>query len=224
MTLQATLQCAAARTLSLVRRPAALVGVLLTGAAAAMALDEQPGEEAAIKECDKRLCSILLQKNPKGPDLKCSLTKTWARSKIKEADNQKVSWGFGDARCSVEINLDRGRLVAAMTDDDVTFYPGRHTAHCFVEQDGKPEKVTAVVSPKIVFKNGKADKIWIRLKSVDGPASITLTVQTAAQFADNFGLFHRQMIRGVNRYIERHCPKALDVAGTPPAAKDKSGK
>jgi hypothetical protein len=191
-------------------------------APAATALDEQPGEEAAIKECDKRLCAILLEKSPQGPDLKCRLTKTWARSQIKEADSQRLSWGFGDARCTVDINLSRDRLVAVMTGERTTFHVTRHTAHCVVEQDGKLEKVTAVLSPKIEFKNGKADKVWVRLKSVEGPSSITYVVETAAQLADVFGLFHRQMLKGINRYIERHCPATLEVAATPPApAKEK---
>ena len=61
--------------------------------AAARALEEQRGEEAAIKACDQRLCSILVHKNAKGEDPKCTLTKTWAKSKIKEADTHKLSWG-----------------------------------------------------------------------------------------------------------------------------------
>jgi hypothetical protein len=205
-------------------RLGALMAVLI-GAPAAMALDKQKGEEAAIKDCDRRLCTILLEKDAKGADLKCALTKTWDRAKIKEAESQQVSWGFGDARCSVDLNLSGEKLVEAMTAPHVVVRVPHHTANCVVEQDGKPEKVTAVVAPKIEFRNGRADKIWIRLKSVDGPTAITLTVTTAAQLADSLGLFHRQMIRGINRYIERHCPKTLDktldVAATP---KDKASK
>jgi len=194
------------------------LAAVLVGTPSVMALDQQKGEEAAIKDCDKRLCTILLEKNPKGPDLKCMLTKTWDRSKIKEADTPQLSWGFGDARCSVDLNLSRETLVNAMTAEHVTVHVPRHTANCVVEQDGKPEKVTAVLAPKIEFRNGKAAKIWVRLKSADGPAGIVLTLKTAAQLADTLGLFHGQMIKGVNRYVERHCPKALDVAATP---KDK---
>jgi hypothetical protein len=198
----------------------ALLAGVVFGASAATALDEQAGEEAAIKACDKRLCAILLDKNPKGADLKCSLTKTWARSKIKEADSPRLSWGFGDARCSVDLDIPRAKLVAVMTGERSVFRAPRVTANCLVEYDGRPEKVTAVLAPKIEFKDGKADKVWVRLKSVDGPAAITLTVQTAAQLADTFGLFHRQMVRSINRYIERHCPKTLSVATSVPKGKD----
>ena len=202
----------------------AVLAGALAGAPAATALEEGRGEAAAIKACDQRLCSILLQKSPNGEDLRCSVTKTWARSKIKEADNAKLSWGFGDARCSVDLNLSREKMVAAMTGEQVTFRIAPHTANCVVEQGGKLEKVTAVLAPKIVFRNGRADKIWVNLKKVEGPSSITFTVETAAQLADTFGLFHRQMIKSVNRYIERHCPTTQAVAATKPARKDKDGK
>jgi hypothetical protein len=204
-------------------RIAALAGSLLA-VPAAWALDQGAGEEAAITDCDKRLCAILVGKNAKGPDLKCSLTKTWARSSIKQADTQKVTWGFGDARCTIEINLSRADLVAVMTGEHRTFHMPPHTAHCVVEQNGKLEKVTAVVAPKIKFKHGKADQIWINLKSIEGPSSITFTVQSAAQLEDTLGIFHRHMIKTVNKYIERHCPSTLEevTAKAAPSAKSKA--
>jgi hypothetical protein len=173
------------------------------------ALEEQRGEMAAIKACDQRLCAILMQK--------------------KEAESRKVTWGFGDARCSVEINLNRAQVVSALTSEQQKLFVPPHTANCVVEQDGKLEKVTAVVAPKIVFKNGKADKVWVNLSSVEGPVGIKATLQTAAQLADTLGLFHKRMIKAINRHIERHCPttypQLVAASPQPPAAKAKgSGK
>ncbi|NJO33934.1 MAG: hypothetical protein HC869_13135 [Rhodospirillales bacterium] len=169
-----------------------------------------------------------MQKNAKGEDLKCHLTKTWARSTIKEADSQKLRWNFGDAQCTVDINLSRVTLVSALKEERRKFRVPPHTVNCVVEQDGKPEKVKATLAPKIEFMDGKADKIWINLKDVEGPAGIKATLHTAAHLADTFGLFHRRMIKSVNRYIERHCPKAYPqlIASTPqaPAARSKANK
>jgi hypothetical protein len=213
------------------RAVALAIGILGAGAAtgvvggpAALALEEEDGEAAAIEACDRRLCAILVGKSPQGPDLKCALTKTWARSSIKEADTQQLSWGFGDARCSMDIDIPRARLIEALTGERSTLHAGRLTANCVVEQGGSLEKVTAVVAPKIEFRDGKADKVWVRLKSVDGPATVTLTLQTAAQLADTFGLFHRRMLKSINRYINRHCPKLVDVAESPGKAKKKAAK
>ena len=186
---------------------------------AAQALEEQRGEEAAIKACNKRRIVLvarikLMQKNPKGDDLRCSLTKTWARSTIKKADSHKLSWAFGDAQCTANIDLSRARLVAALTEDqERKLRVPPHTVNCVVEQDGKLQKVTATLSPKIYFKDGKAEKIWVNLTNVEGPAGIKATLQTAAQLADTLGLFHRRMVKSVNRYVERHCSRDLPAAG-----------
>lgn len=198
----------------LVASAAVAIGLWL---APARALEEERGEAAAIKACDQRLCAILVQKNPAGEDLRCKLSKTWARSTIKDAESQKLTWGFGDARCTVEINLSRELVVSALTADKRKLFIPPHTANCVVEQDGKLEKVTAVLSPKIAFVNGKADKIWVNLSSVEGPIGIKATLQAAAQLADGLGLFHRQMIKAVNRHIERHCPTTYPqlVAASP---------
>jgi hypothetical protein len=192
----------------------------------AHALEEQRGEAEAIKACDKRLCTMLMQKNAKGDDLRCSLTKTWARSTIKEADSHKLSWAFGDAQCSVDINLSRARLVSALTDDHKKLRVPPHTVNCLVEQNGKLEKVTATLAPKIEFRDGKAEKVWVNLTDVEGPAGIKATMQTAAQLADTLGLFHRRMIKSINRYVERHCPKSFPqlVSTTPPKSGAKPDK
>jgi hypothetical protein len=211
-------------------RPATVTvaGLLLAGALLApppaRALEPQGNEEAVIKACDLRLCSILVNRAPTGDDLKCTLTKTWARSTIKEAETSKLTWGFGDARCSVDVDVSRATLISAVTAEETKFRLPAHTANCVVEQDGKLEKVTAVLSPKITFRNGKAEQVWINLKSVEGPASIQMTVQTAAYLADKLGLFHKRMIKQINRYVGRHCPEALAVAAAtkPPAAKSKA--
>ena len=206
--------------------PLATLSAALMLVPGARALEEQRGEAAAIKACDKRLCTILVQKNAKGDDLRCNLTKTWARSTIKEADSHKLSWAFGDAQCSVDINLSRAVLVSALTEDRRKLRVPPHTVNCVIEQDGKLEKVTATLAPKIEFRDGKAEKVWVNLTNVEGPAGIKATMQTAAQLADTLGLFHRRMIKSINRYVERHCPKTFPqlVSTTPPKQSTKPDK
>lgn len=187
----------------------------------ASALEEQAGEKQAIEACDKRLCTIVQRKEAAGDDLKCALTKTWARSTLKEADQRNVQWTFGDARCSVQLNISRGKIVEALTGAKVKFWVPAHTANCIVEQDGKVQTLTATVAPKIVFENGRATKVWINLLKVEGPSGIKATLQTAAQLNDSIGLFHRAMLKSVNGYINKHCPKyhPLTQAAAPSPAK-----
>jgi len=187
---------------------AALIAAALPAQRAA-ALDEGPGEAKAIAACDERLCRMLLQRSPTGEDLKCRLSKTWARTTIKEADQQQLSWGFGDARCSVDINIARAAVIAAISSGGkpAKLWVPAHTANCVVEHNGRLEPVTATLAPKIVFKDGKAEKVWVNLVRVDGPESIKATLTAAAQLSDNVGLFHHALVKAINRYIYRHCPK-----------------
>jgi hypothetical protein len=171
------------------------------------ALEEGADEGKVIDACDKRLCRMLQQKNPKGDDLKCSLTKTWAQSTLKEADQRDVKWSFGDARCSVNIDMSRAAIIAAVSGGDAKLWVPPHTANCIIEQDGQASRVTATLAPKIVFKDGKAEKIWINLLNIEGPVAIRATLTTAARLADSIGLFHRAMLKSVNGYIYKHCPK-----------------
>jgi hypothetical protein len=202
-----------------------LLAAALTGAAAApmCALEEQKGEAQAIEACDRRLCSILLDRNPSGEDLKCVLSKTWARSTLKEGDQPSLTWGFGDARCSITLQITRASIVAAITSRKThKFWVPPHTANCVVEEGGQLKPLKATLEPKIEFKNGQAEKIWINLRRVEGSASIKDWVSLAAGLTDKTGIFHRQMIKSVNRYIYRDCPRKYPQAqAATPAPKAK---
>lgn len=200
---------------------AAIAGVL--AAPPARALEEQKGEAQAIDACDRRLCGILLQKNPAGEDLKCALTKTWARSTLKEGDRKEMTWGFGDARCSIVLNVSRAAIVAAVTSGKThKFWMPPHTATCVVEEDGQLKPLKATLEPKIEFKDGKAEKIWINLRQIEGSASIAGWLSAAAHLTDKVGIFHHQMIKSVNRYIFRECPEKYPQSqAAKPAAKKK---
>jgi len=201
------------------------VGAVLAGllsASAARALEEQSGEAQAIQACEQRLCALLQQKDAKGEDLKCALTKTWAKSTIKEADQASLQWGFGDARCTVQINISRALIAAALTSGgkEHKFWVPPHTANCIVEEGGVARPLTATLAPKIVFKDGKAEKVWVNLISVEGPVGIKGTLVAAAELTDKVGIFHRPMLKSVNRFIHRHCPSKYPL---PQASAAKKG-
>ncbi|KAB2920760.1 MAG: hypothetical protein F9K29_00340 [Hyphomicrobiaceae bacterium] len=203
---------------------AALLMLASCIAPVAHALDEQAGEDKNIKACERRLCSMLVQKSPAGDDLKCELTKTWARSTIKSAESAAVKWGFGDARCSVQLNIPRAAIVATMTAaDEYTFKVPAHVVSCVVEEGGEARPVKVKLAPKIVFKAGKAEKVWVNLKSVDGPSAVKATLWTAARLEDSIGLFHRPMIKSINRFIQKHCPNTY-AQGVASSAKPKTVK
>lgn len=188
--------------------PAAAV-LLAVAPGTAFALDELKHEKKNISVCERQLCTMLVKKEAKGANLRCDLTKTWGEKTIKGAESNTLSWGFGDARCTVKLDVSRADIVQAVTAKDWKFHLPEQQIHCLVEEDGKPKEVTVRVSPKIQFKDGKAEKIWINLKEANGPGAVTGLIKFAAKLSDTVGLFHGQMIKAVNGFIYKGCPKVL---------------
>ena len=191
---------------------AMLLGAL--GLDAVNALEPEGGEAAAILDCERRLCTLLEQRDAKGEDLTCALSKTWVRDLIKSADQPTVKWGFGDARCSIRIHISRALVAEALAarGTDYKLWIPPHTATCLVEIDGQARTVTATLAPKLILKDGRVEKIWVNLTNLEGPTAVKATLWTAARLADNVGLFQRPLIKSVNRFISTTCPKKYPLA------------
>ena len=191
---------------------AMLLGAL--GLDAVNALEPESGEAAAILDCERRLCTLLEQRDAKGEDLTCALSKTWVRNLIKSADQPTVKWGFGDARCSIRIHISRALVAEALAarGTDYKLWIPPHTATCLVEIDGQARTVTATLAPKLILKDGRVEKIWVNLTNLEGPTAVKATLWTAARLADNVGIFQRPLIKSVNRFISTTCPKKYPLA------------
>ena len=189
----------------------------------ATALEVPAGEAKALEDCDRHVCTIILQKKAHDADLKCALSKTWARSSIKKANSPMLTWGFGDARCSVQLQIGQAMIVAALTEKRYKLWVPAHTVSCIVEEGGRPNPIRITLAPKIVFEKGKAKEIWINPVSMDGSSTITDLLWAAAKLEDTTGLFHPVMIKEVNKYIHSECarnyPEVLGGSSTPPQTK-----
>ena len=193
---------------------AGVLVVLAAATAAAHTLEVTPDEEASIKACEKKICTMILGKEPAGEDLTCDLQKTWAKSSLEGGKSKGVSWGFGDARCNVDIALSRADLIAALTQRKHTVRIPAHDVSCVVVREGEERPVAMTVAPKLKFKDGKADKVWINLEKIEGPVDVRATVWTAAQLEDTLGIFHRPLIRSINRFVHRRCGERWGPEGT----------
>jgi len=211
---------------------AVLAALAVLGPAAA--LEEPAGEKRALKACEKRLCTMILEKPAEGADLACDIQKTWAKSSLEGGKSKGVSWGFGDARCEVDLNLSRADLVSALTRPSFTVKIPAHQVHCVLERDGEIKPVKARLAPKLEFKKGKAEKVWINLEDIEGPDDVKSTIWTAAQLEDTLGIFHRPLIKSINKFLHRQCARRYGPGAeanaddedeeTTKVAADKSGK
>ncbi|MBL8564705.1 MAG: hypothetical protein JNM89_03205 [Hyphomicrobiaceae bacterium] len=205
-----------------------LAGAIALHAAPARALEILPNEKAGREACEKRVCDIILKKTA-GPPLVCNMTKTWDRDKIKKGSNKKrITWGFGDARCSLTLNLDRSLILPALTNDKYTLVFPPQTVNCLVEDEEKKAKPLVVIAaPKVKFKDGQAYKVWINVKEVEGEGLVKNLVWSVSKLADGIGIFHSDTVKSINTFVHKTCP---DEHGKPveamakPAAKGTAVK
>ncbi|MDX2288996.1 MAG: hypothetical protein NW217_09270 [Hyphomicrobiaceae bacterium] len=187
-----------------------LTAALLTGCVrVAHALEPDADEKAKLEACEVRLCDVVLDKAPARGLMACDIAKTWNRTKIEDGASAKtLKWGFGDARCSVAVRLDNAGIVAALTAPSYELQAAPHQVSCQVETDDGVRPVTARLKPKLKFEGGKVRKIWIGLETIEGPSSITALVRSAAFLEDSLGLFHKDMVRQVNKFVHEKCAKS----------------
>src|SRR5262245_9901906 len=188
---------------------AASVGGLVAGSA--FALEEDKTEKGKLEACEKSLCSILVKRDAAGSDLQCALQKTWAGAKIKEGvEQKKLTWGFGDVRCAIDVVAKRQDMIDALTKPDYEYKLPVHTVRCDVERDKEVFKVTVTVSPKFHFKGGKATKAWLGVSTIEAPTMVKGAIWTAAQLEDTFGIVHSDLLREINKFVYERCPKRLE--------------
>ena len=205
---------------------AALISLVLTTAPAA-ALDEKSGEKAQLKTCEKSFCNIILGKDGSKPaDFQCLLSKTWAKSKIKEnVDGKTTAWSLGDARCGATVTLPRQAILESKDAGKHVIQFAPHTVRCEVEKGTAVTVINVTLAPKIQFRNGNAEKAWIHLKNVDGPPTWKAGLWTVAKVEDTLGLFQKDVLKAINKLIHETCPAAYGsqaaAAAAPPKAAPK---
>ncbi len=188
---------------------AALLTVVLLGGSVS-ALEEQKDEKDKIKACELKLCTLVTKKGPAAGDFTCKLAKTWAKEQIKQGSSAgRMSWGFGDARCHIDLKVAQATIVQAVSPGDVTLQLPEHTIHCDVEQDKVVKPAQFRAAPKIQFKDGQAKKVWVNLKEATGPDNVTSFVKFMAKLEDSIGIFHGKMIKGINQFLAEKCPTVV---------------
>lgn len=190
-------------------RLAGFVALIWSIAAPASALEPRKDEKDRLKACEKSLCTLIVAKKPVKGDLQCPLSKAWSKKTMKEGSGSKLRWGFGAARCEVDLKVPRETIVGALSAAEIKVTLPPHTVDCEVERENSVDKAQITLAPIIELKDGKAKKIWVNVTDIKAPGVIKGVVWSAAQLEDSVGLFHRRMIKAVNKFIREECPKVV---------------
>ena len=175
----------------------------------ASAIEPHADEKERLKSCERTLCRLVVAKKPVNGDLQCPLTKVWSRKTMKEGSANKLRWGFGAAKCEVDLRVPREMIVGALSAAEIKMTLPAHTVNCEVERESSVDKAQITLAPIVEFKDGKATKIWVNLTDIKAPGVIKGVVWSAAQLEDTVGVFHRRMIKAVNKFVSEQCPKVV---------------
>jgi hypothetical protein len=187
----------------------ALAGALLAFSADASAADDSQAEYDKLAQCARELCSVIVDKKASGPDIACTLVKTWQKEQVqKAADYMSYSWGLGSAICTAQLSIKRVDLVAALTEHEYKLKFGKQHISCEIGEAKYP--ISATVAPELKFKDGTAKSGIVQMRDIEGAALIKGVVWSAAALERNFGLFDKDLIREANRFMRTECPKLLN--------------
>ncbi|MEL7049446.1 MAG: hypothetical protein AAFO75_10880 [Pseudomonadota bacterium] len=186
----------------------ALLALLFLANVPAIALEADPDEKDRLEACEESFCTAVLNKGPKSKNVACQISKTWNRSKIKKgASTKSISWGFGDAKCHLAVNLLRSQIQTALKAKKHKLFIPAHTVKCQVEtEDGiKPVRVT--LSPTLKFKFGRVKKVRLKVKKIEGPTLIRSLIWSTVNLEKSLGIFHGEMVEEINEFLHDKCPE-----------------
>jgi hypothetical protein len=190
--------------------PAAFLFGLIFLAPSASLADDTEADKAKLVQCQKDICSILLNKQKDGADLSCVLKKTWNGEEIEKGAKEKhLTWGLGKTECNATVNVKRGPLVEAMSSPEYTLKIEKQPISCIIESGSEKYPVKLTMAPELKLKGGKVTNASLHMDDIEGAKLIKGVVWTAATLEQNLGLLEGDIVREVNRFIEKECPKAL---------------
>jgi hypothetical protein len=170
---------------------------------------EQAAELERIQQCDRTLCGMALKPADKTAEaLKCDLARTWTKDEIVTAwSKSSVSWPFGDARCTVKLNVESKLLTSAITTPKYKLKVPAHSISCEVDNGGTKYPLSLSAAPEVEFKDGKATSVLLGVNKIEGNAVIKGVVWTVTKMESTFGVFQKDLVKGVNDYITDYCSK-----------------
>ena len=178
---------------------------------AAPETEEEKKEREGRRQCAVSLCSTLHNKKPADGQAACSIQKTWRKEALtKILSRGKVSWPWGDTRCTSELKFDRALLVKAMQEPDFEVQFETYDIRCQIDNTKEKYDVTAQVRPKVTFKQGKAVKANMNWGKIEAPTLAKSALWSITAADNTFGLLQSIAVEDINEFITTKCMEVRD--------------
>jgi hypothetical protein len=177
---------------------------------------EEIVEREARKDCKVRICAALHGRKPEAPDVACSVLKSWRKEQLtKMLQKAKVSWPWGDIRCTADVRLKGGMLARATTEDRYEAKLDTHKVVCKVAREGADAaEINFEFTPVVTFEKGKAVKAVLGWGKVQAPTLIKGAMWTATATDNTFNVLQGTVVEDINDFIGPKCDEVKsDWAG-----------
>jgi hypothetical protein len=168
---------------------------------------EQEKKERDIRnKCAAAVCSTLRNRRPATGDVTCEVQKTWRKDiLVKIMSRTKISWPWGDTRCSGALKLDRPTLIKAMAEPEFEAQFAKHAIRCEIESGNDKYDVALEMQPRVTFKQGKAVKASLNWGKIEAPALAKSALWSATAADNSFGVLQSTVVEDINTFIEKRC-------------------
>ena len=157
------------------------------------------------------LCSTLHNRKPAEGQVSCDVQKSWRKEALtKILSRGKVSWPWGDTRCTSELKFDRATLVKAMQEQDFEAQFDTYDIRCQIENGKDKYDVTAQMRPKVTFKQGKAVKANLNWGKIEAPTLAKSALWSITAADNTFGLLQSMAVDDINDFIATKCMEVKD--------------
>jgi hypothetical protein len=173
---------------------------------------EEKQEREMRKDCKVKICSAFHNRKADGGDISCGVLKTWRKEQLsKMIEKAKVSWPWGNVKCTADIRLKRDQLIKAMTEDKFDAQLDKHEVKCEIARD-KEEKsdIKFDFTPKVTFEKGKATKATLNWGKIEAPTLVKGAMWTATATDNTFNVLQGTLVEDINDFIENKCMEVKD--------------
>ena len=166
-------------------------------------------EKEDRKACKIEICKAFAEPSG-GPAIACGVTKTWLGSEIQAGFlGDKLTWPWGHAQCSAQIEIDRNAIAEAASKPSATIKLKKHDITCKLDhkdpKEGTAYDLKISIEPTVTFEGGKAVKADMGWGSIEAPILAKSAIWSATAVDANFAVISSGVVKEINSFFLDKC-------------------
>ena len=166
-------------------------------------------EKEDRRACKADICKAFAAPQ-NGPVIACAVTKTWLAGDIQTGIlGDKLSWPWGHAQCSAQIDLDRAAIAQAAQQATAQIKLKKHEIVCRLDhkdpKDGAAYDLKLSIEPTVTFEGGRAAKVTMGWGTIEAPVLAKSAIWSATAVDANFSVIANGVVKEINSFLFDKC-------------------